>query len=179
MEDLRFLQQVEEESGENVSACYQCYRCSNGCPAVPEMDLLPHRVIRHVILGHDEKVLKSRTIWACLQCYTCSVRCPNDIHIAHVFDSLRKISTRKGLARETDTWRFNELFLDSVKRHGRLHEIEAIMRYKLAKRKLFDDVAMGLRMILKGRMGFFAHNIKGRSLVRNMFARARETREKR
>src|SRR5271157_3397536 len=132
MDDLSFLKAVEKESGEKISSCYQCYRCTTGCPVVSDMDIMPHRTIRYVMLGDREKVLSSKTIWSCLQCYTCSVRCPNDIHIGHVFDTARKIAVREKKVCP-DVWVFDTLFLDSVRKHGRLYEMEAIMRYKLKK----------------------------------------------
>jgi len=174
MNDLSFLKEAEKASEESISSCYQCYRCTLGCPVTEDMDIQPHRVIRHIILGEREKVLRSNTIWACLQCYTCSVRCPNDIHIGHVFDTLRKIAVREGKASELDTWRFDEAFLESVRRHGRLHEIEAIMRYKLGKGNIFEDMKMGMTMLVKGRMGILAHNVRDRSGLKRLFEKARE-----
>ncbi len=170
MNDLSFLKQIERESGEKVSACYQCYRCTNSCPVLSDMDILPHRVIRYCTLGEKEKVLHSKTIWSCLQCYTCSVRCPNDIHVGHVFDTLRKIAVREAKVVD-DVWTFDRLFLDSVRRHGRLHELESLLLYKLHKRDLFSDTAMGISMMLKGRMGLLPHNIKGKRAIRDIFDR--------
>ena len=66
---------------------------------------------------------------------------------------------------------FDQFFLDSVKRHGRLHEIEAILRYKLEKKNFFEDSKVGLGMFLKGRMGILPHNIKDRKQVKEIFAR--------
>ncbi|MGD0230699.1 MAG: 4Fe-4S dicluster domain-containing protein [Syntrophorhabdales bacterium] len=170
MDDMTFLREMEQESNEQISACYQCYRCTNGCPALPEMDILPHRVIRLIMLGERERVLASKTIWSCLQCYACSVRCPNDIHIGHVFDTARKIAIRDKLA-VSDVWTFDRLFLDSVRAHGRLYELETVMRYKLKKKDLFSDTKMGLDMMKKGRMGLFPHNIKDRAGLKNALAR--------
>ena len=175
MNDGSFLKEVEKESGEKVSACYQCYRCTNSCPVLSEMDVLPHRVIRYTMLGEKERVLQSKTIWSCLQCYTCSVRCPNDIHVGHVFDTLRKIAVREQKV-EDDLWKFDELFLDSVRRHGRLYELESMLLYKLRKRDFFSDTKMGLNMILKGRMGIAPHNIKDRKGIKTIFDRVAEDR---
>jgi heterodisulfide reductase subunit C len=133
------------------------------------MDIYPHRIIRHIILGDREKALASGTIWTCLQCTTCSVRCPNDIDIAHVFDTLRKIAVAEHREAEKDTWTFYRFFLDSVKKHGRLHELESIMNYKMAKKDFFSDAKMGLDMFLKGRMGILPHNIKDRQALKEMF----------
>jgi heterodisulfide reductase subunit C len=111
VDGLSLLNEIESKSGENISACYQCYRCTNGCPVAADMDIYPHRIIRHVILGGREKVLSSGAIWTCLQCTTCSVRCPNDIDIAHVFDTLRKIAVAEHREAEKDTWNFYKFFL--------------------------------------------------------------------
>jgi heterodisulfide reductase subunit C len=171
VDGLSFLNEIESKSGENISACYQCYRCTNGCPVAADMDIYPHRIIRHIILGSREKVLSSGAIWTCLQCTTCSVRCPNDIDIAHVFDTLRKIAVAEHREAEKDTWNFYTFFLDSVKKHGRLYELEAIMRYKLSKKDFFSDTKMGLDMFSKGRMGMLPHNIKDRKALKETFAK--------
>lgn len=171
MNDLSFLNEIENKSGEKVSACYQCYKCTNGCPVAADMDIYPHRIIRHVILGNREKVLRSKSIWTCLQCVTCSVRCPNDIDIAHVFDTLRKIAVKEYKEAEKDTWKFDQYFLDSVQKHGRLYEIETMLRYKMDKKNLFEDTKMGMSMFLKGRMGILPHNIKDRKALKEMFER--------
>jgi heterodisulfide reductase subunit C len=33
--------QFEELSGEKISTCYQCEKCSNGCPMTFAMDIAP------------------------------------------------------------------------------------------------------------------------------------------
>jgi heterodisulfide reductase subunit C len=169
MNNLTFLKELEDLSGENISSCYQCYRCTAGCPVVMQMDIFPHRIIRYIILGEREKVLSAQSIWTCLQCITCSVRCPNNIDIAHVFDTLRKIAIKEQKAAERDTWTFDKAFLDSVERHGRLHEIEAILRYKVEKKNFFEDAKMGTGMFLKGRMGILPHNVKDRKQLKEIF----------
>ncbi|MBP6940465.1 MAG: 4Fe-4S dicluster domain-containing protein [Syntrophorhabdaceae bacterium] len=169
MNDLGFLREVEKATGENISACYQCYRCTAGCPVAADMDIYPHRIIRHIILGDRDRALGSKMIWTCLQCTTCSVRCPNDIDVARVFDALRKISAWEGKMAEKDVWRFDEIFLESVQRHGRLNELEAILRYKIGKKDLFGDTVMGMGMLKKGRMGLLPHNIKDRNGMKGIF----------
>jgi heterodisulfide reductase subunit C len=179
MNDLAFLKTVEEESGEKVSACYQCYRCTNSCPALADMDILPHRAIRYCMLGEKEKVLSSKTIWACLQCYTCSVRCPNDIHVGHVFDTLRKIAVRE-LKKEDNLWKFDSIFLDSIKKHGRFYETGLMVQYFLKTGEIFsvseilDWSKIGLNMISKGRVGIAPHNIKDREGLRTIFENVSE-----
>ena len=90
-----FVEKVEEISGQKLLACYQCGKCSAGCPAVGEMDILPNQVIRFAQLGLKEELLESKSIWVCASCLTCNVRCPKGIKIAEVMEAVRQILLRK------------------------------------------------------------------------------------
>jgi len=90
-----FVLKVQELSGQNLLACYQCGKCSAGCPAVSEMDILPNQIIRYAQLGFKEELLESRTIWICESCFMCNSRCPKGINIAEVIEALRQILLRK------------------------------------------------------------------------------------
>ena len=54
-----FRREVEAHCGQLVSTCFQCEKCSSGCPVAFAMDILPHRLIRAVHLGLKDEVLKS------------------------------------------------------------------------------------------------------------------------
>ena len=90
-----FVAKVEELSGQNLLACYQCGKCSAGCPAVSEMDILPNQIIRFAQLGFKDELLKSKSIWICASCFTCNARCPKGINIAEVIEAIREILLRK------------------------------------------------------------------------------------
>ena len=77
-------EQIKAEHGEDVNRCYQCLKCSAGCPMTFAMDYPPSQIMRMVQLGQEDDLLASKTIWVCLTCNTCSIRCPNDIDIALV-----------------------------------------------------------------------------------------------
>ncbi|KAA0003636.1 MAG: heterodisulfide reductase [Thermoplasmata archaeon] len=91
-----FAAKVEELSGENLYACYQCGKCSAGCPMVEQMDLLPNQIILYVIRGYDS-VLESKTPWVCAQCYQCGTRCPRGVDITKIMEALRNIVLRKNI----------------------------------------------------------------------------------
>lgn len=91
----QFVAKIEELSGQKILACYQCGKCSAGCPAVSEMDILPNQVIRYVQLGFKDELLKSKSYWVCASCLTCNARCPKGIKIAEVMEAVRQISLRK------------------------------------------------------------------------------------
>lgn len=89
-----FVSKVQELSGQNLLACYQCGKCSAGCPAVSQMDILPNQIIRFAQLGFKDELLDSRAIWICESCFMCNARCPKGINIAEVIEALRLILLR-------------------------------------------------------------------------------------
>ncbi|HKJ66334.1 MAG TPA: 4Fe-4S dicluster domain-containing protein [bacterium] len=90
-----FVEKVQEISGQNLMACYQCGKCSAGCPAVGQMDILPNQIIRLAQLGLKDRLLESGAIWICESCMMCNTRCPKGIDIAEVIETLRLILLRK------------------------------------------------------------------------------------
>ncbi len=90
-----FVRKVEELSGQKLLACYQCGKCSAGCPAVAEMDILPNQVIRYAQLGLKDELLNAKSVWVCASCYTCNVRCPKGVKIAEVMEAVRQVLLRK------------------------------------------------------------------------------------
>ena len=90
-----FVQKVQELSGQNLLVCYQCGKCSAGCPAVSQMDILPNQIIRFAQLGLKEELLQSKSIWICASCMTCNARCPKGINVAEVIEAIRQILLRQ------------------------------------------------------------------------------------
>jgi heterodisulfide reductase subunit C len=88
------IKKVEDISEQNISACYQCGKCSAGCPMVTLMDLLPNQIIRLVQLGQIDDVLNSKTIWLCASCFTCTARCPKGVDLAKIMEALRLLLLR-------------------------------------------------------------------------------------
>jgi len=86
------VRKIEEMSGQDLMACYQCGKCSAGCPAAFAMDLLPSEVIRLVQLGQVEEVLRSATIWFCAACQACYARCPHGVDLTRIMEALRELA---------------------------------------------------------------------------------------
>jgi heterodisulfide reductase subunit C len=179
-----FRDSVVESVGEEIFACYQCYKCSAGCPVSFAMDILPHQIIRSVLFGQKKKVLSSKTIWICASCETCTTRCPNEIDIAKTMDVLRQMQMESG---ETATMPkvpvFHRAFLDTVRKRGRVHELSMMQNYSLKSGDLKDklktgewknDVKLGMKMFLRGKLKIIPAKCEGFQEVRKIFEQAEE-----
>ena len=166
----QFRNRVLSLNGEDVSRCIQCGKCSAGCPISPEMDLQPNQVLRLIQINDTPTVLKCSTMWICASCQTCSVRCPEEIDIAKIMDSLRKLALEaKVPVGEEKVVKFDEIFLDSIRKRGRVHELELVMKYNLALRQPFKDAQLGPVMLARGKLGILGHKIKEVGKIKEIF----------
>lgn len=167
-----FSQEIMERSHLQVSKCLQCLKCSCGCPIAAWMDYRPNQINRMIQMGHRERVLGSSTIWLCVGCQTCLSRCPMKIDIPHLMDSLREIAIKEKIpSQQPKITMFHQLFLNSVKRWGRVHELELIGLYKLKSGNLFQDMKAGRKMFLNGKLNILPE-IGGRKDVRKIFSQS-------
>src|SRR5512143_3422620 len=117
-DDTGLADEVQQRSGASVSACFQCHKCSTGCPVGPEMDYLPSQIMRLVHLGAEDDVLGSRAIWLCASCEACTTPCPMVIDVAAVMDALRIMAIDRRIALpDARGIQFCRSFLGSVRRH--------------------------------------------------------------
>jgi heterodisulfide reductase subunit C len=141
--DPKFKYEVAAEmGGTNITRCFACGTCTAGCP-VREIDdkYNPRKIIRMIILGMRDKVLKSDFIWLCSTCYTCYDRCPQDVQLTSIMTALKNIAAREGYIHPS----FKEQAKLVVK-FGRLYEVEDFDNKKRQKlglppvKKSFDDL---------------------------------------
>ncbi len=174
-----FLAEVEEKSGVKVSACYQCRKCTNGCPVTFAMDLFPDQVMRYIHLGLRKEILQSSTIWVCASCETCTTRCPNEVDIARVMDYLKQTLIREDAkAAEKKVLTFHRVFLDTVRKRGRVFETGLMQNYmlksgewihKLKDQTILEEMRLGLTLYRKGRLNLLPKKIKGKNEIKKMF----------
>lgn len=140
---------VERETDSNVYLCYQCVRCSSGCPVVEHMDLMPNQVMR-AIQFNDERVLKAKTPWICAACQTCTTHCPQGLDIAAVMDVLR-IETRRRKIKPAvpEVELFTQVFLRDIGIFGRLYEAGLMAAMNMLTLQPLKDMDLGVPMILK------------------------------
>lgn len=91
------IKKIEELSGQNISACYLCGKCSAGCPVILPGTTGCHHVIRLLQLGQVEEALNSKTIWLCASCYTCETRCPKGVNLPRIMEALRQLRLRRNI----------------------------------------------------------------------------------
>ncbi|NOZ26436.1 MAG: hypothetical protein GXP39_00090 [Chloroflexi bacterium] len=143
---------VQREIGQNVYLCYQCAKCSSGCPLADYMDMLPNQVMRALQLGED-RVLESKTIWLCAACQTCTTRCPQGLDIAGIMDTLRIEARRRGIPPAVpEVEKFSDLFLRDIKLLGRLYEVGLMAGMNLMTGNLLKDMDMGLEMLKRRKL---------------------------
>lgn len=165
------LSKIEKEAGTNVSLCYQCGKCSAGCPAAFAMDYPPRQVIRLLQLDMVEKALGVESIWICASCETCSTRCPRGVDIASLMDTMRREALKRG---KTDrrVAAFNKAFLSNVKNFGRAYEAGLLLQYNLTTGQFFKDMGLGLPMMQRGKVSMLPEKIKARDEMKKIFERA-------
>ena len=173
----QFREEVEKESGEKVNLCYQCTKCTAGCPMAEEMDYSPTQIVHAVRLGLKEKVLNCKTIWVCASCETCTTRCPQGVDIAKLMDTARHLAIKEGI-KVPDEVREIPLFfktaLKNIRTFGRMYEVGMIAALKLATGEYFKDLKLGYKMGLKGKLKILPERTKGTSDVKKIFKKAME-----
>jgi heterodisulfide reductase subunit B len=145
-------QLVRERTGENVYSCYQCIRCSSGCPLSEHFDLTPSQLMRYVQLGRDDAVLRSKTIWLCSSCQACSTRCPQGLDIVRIMDDLKAISRERGISPGVPSIStMYDVFLRDVRLLGRVYELGLAAELGLRRGDPFTELPMGIEMLRRGK----------------------------
>jgi len=174
------LQTIEALSGARVGNCYQCGKCTAGCPVADHMDLMPNQLIRLVQMDLIGRALVSQAIWLCVACQTCSARCPKQVDCAGVMDALRQLSVENGLEApgQRRTILFQKAFLDNIRRGGRLREVELIGRFKtraflrdLNIPFLMKDALLAPRLLRRGKLHLRGEKVCDRAVVERIFVR--------
>lgn len=165
---------LEALSHVEAAKCYQCGKCSAGCPVAEYMDIMPRQVMRLVQLGLTDEALKSKAIWLCATCDTCSTRCPRNVDIAHEMETLRILAKRKGIVGDKDIDKFHNVFLGCVQKFGRVYEVGLIVGRNVSTGKLFRDVNYGVPYLAKRKVSLLPENVKAKEEVRRIFERAEQ-----
>src|SRR4030042_691061 len=156
---------IKKETGENAFLCYQCQKCSSGCPVAEHFDLAPNQLMRAIQFGQKEIVLHSTTIWLCAMCETCATRCPHDINITKIMDALKIMAQREGIESKVPSVPlFYRAALRGIKWFGRMYEAglmgELYLRQMMAGQPNYQQVwenemTLALKMFKAGKLKIF------------------------
>ncbi|MEW6218641.1 MAG: 4Fe-4S dicluster domain-containing protein [Thermodesulfobacteriota bacterium] len=169
-----FLEEVSRLAGVEIAGCYQCGKCSAGCPMADEMDILPNQVLRLIQLNAQDELLAANGFWRCVSCQTCSSRCPKGIDAARVMDTLKILAVSRG-------WRpkdrlvaiLQRLFLANIRRHGRLQELELAALFNLRSFRPFQDIRLVPKLHARGKLSLARHETRDIHSVQRIFELAR------
>ncbi|MGQ9556756.1 MAG: 4Fe-4S dicluster domain-containing protein [Desulfurispora sp.] len=168
---MGFLEDVRTRSKQPVELCFQCQKCASGCSIAEHADLYPNQVLRLIQLEDQDRVFNSSMIWMCTGCETCGARCPNGIKISEIMDALKEMAIERGTIKEKKIHLFNDIFLHTVKNHGRIHEAVMMANYKIKSGDLFSDMDLGWKMFLKGKLPVFCRGVRAKDEVKHIFDR--------
>ena len=85
--------------GANITKCFACGTCAAGCPVTSvDEEYNCRTIIRKILFGMREEVLKSPAIWLCMMCYRCYARCPQQVNFTDIMRALRHMAVRDGYA---------------------------------------------------------------------------------
>jgi heterodisulfide reductase subunit C len=170
-----FAGEVKEQSGTSPMSCFQCTKCSCGCPISARADIKPHELVRLVQTNQRDAALTSTFIWECTSCQTCFTRCPQQVDIASINDALRSISLQEKKTSEKAALPvFNETFLDAIRKRGRIHEISLMASLKLKTKRFMEDFDKAPKMLKKGKLPLFGSKAGSKSEREELFRRSSE-----
>jgi len=177
IDQLAFSEVLEKETGTDVKKCYQCGKCTAGCPANYLMDISPSQVIRFCQMGLQEKILHSQTIWYCLFCETCSTRCPQGVDIKGVMDGFRRMAIREGIKPKAQVRNLEKAFKDNIKGFGRVYEPGVVLDFNVRSGNFLHDVILFPLMLIKRKISLLPH-FKRTSEVNRVLRKANQVARK-
>lgn len=170
--DLARRDAIAAEAGVDLKDCYQCGKCTAGCPMAHGMDLMPREVVRLLQLGAVDEVLNAKTPWICAQCEVCSTRCPQNVDICSLMRAVRLNARAAGITPVREAEIFEGEFISSVSKHGVSNEQYLAAWFNLKSGHLMQDMGNAVRMLSRGLVGVATHNTQGREDVRALIERA-------
>ena len=163
-----------------VRACIQCGTCTGSCPNAFAMDMTPRMLWRMVLLGRKDEIFQSRTFTLCSACYYCTLRCPRGLPLTEAMGKLKQIAAREDIKAHKKSIRFYKSFLDSVRRHGRVHEMEFMTLYFLSMKNPFAPLKftpLGMKLMGKRKLSIEIPSREPNSLE-NIFRKVEEMEER-
>lgn len=160
-----------------VSACMQCGTCTGSCPNAQAMDVTPRQLWRMVLLGLKDEIFNSKTFWLCSSCYYCTLRCPRGLPLTETLGALKRLAVAEGRAADKKSPLFYRSFLDSVRRYGRVREMEMMARYFLSLKNPLTPMAftpLGIKLMAKGKISPQMPSFSGKGRLEAIYRKVEE-----
>jgi heterodisulfide reductase subunit C len=141
------------------------------------MDLTPRELWRMVQLGLKDEIFASKTFWLCSSCYYCTLRCPRGLPLTETMGALKRLATAEGILKEKRSPRFYRSFMETVRRYGRVREMEMMARYFLALKSPITPLAftpLGIRLMAKGKVAPRMPSFSGRGKLDALYRKVKE-----
>ncbi len=167
------LDELMEKAGVTRYDCYQCGKCTGGCPMADGMDLGPRGIMRCVQIGSLKRILESDTIWLCSGCHACVDRCPHDVDVPALIEEARYEAMRRGIKRR-DSEVLNKVFVNNIKMFGKSHEMILAGAYNALALKPTQDVAHLPHMLQHKMIEIMPNTIDGNDELAAIIERAEE-----
>ena len=165
---------IAKDAGVTLSDCYQCGKCSSGCPMTDAMDIQPRQVVRYLQMGMADKILASKTIWLCASCHMCVDRCPNDINLPALIEHSRYEAKKLLYRAVPEVDKFNDIFIENIKAFGISQEAILEGAYNVTTGNFMQDMNNAPHMLRHGIVGPELHMVNEREEVRRIIKAAQE-----
>lgn len=166
--------QIAKEADVALYECYQCGKCSAGCPMADSMDLMPRQLVRYMQIGKMENVLKSKSIWLCASCHVCVERCPHSINIPGLMEQSRMKAKKLGYIGIKEVDRFNDIFMENVKIFGKSQEAVLEGVYNVTTGHLLQDMKHVPHMLKHKIIGPEVNTVKSINEVRDIINKSKK-----
>jgi Fe-S oxidoreductase len=81
----------------DLYGCYQCGKCTGGCPVSLKSKLNIRKLMLEGILGKSlDRIREKEELWDCTTCKTCTLRCPRGMKPMELVIGLREILVEEG-----------------------------------------------------------------------------------
>ncbi|UCC64368.1 MAG: 4Fe-4S dicluster domain-containing protein [Anaerolineae bacterium] len=178
--DRRFVNALAPAK-EKLRVCIQCGTCTASCANAYAMDYTPRQIWRMIQLGLREEVLNSKALWLCSICYFCTLRCPRDIPLTETIGTLKRLAMSEGIQKHKESRNFYRAVVDTIRRHGRIDEVEVMLRYFLSTNPFMavGYAPLALTLLSKGKVSLNLPKVGGPGKLDRLFRKVEELEEKR
>jgi heterodisulfide reductase subunit C len=145
------------------------------------MDHTPRKLWRMVLMGLTDEIFDSKTFALCSACYCCTLRCPRGLPLTEAMGALKQMAARENRAAQRPSTLFYRSFIQSVRRHGRVNEMELMSYYFAGLMRPGTPLRyapLGLRLMGKRKVSMFLPS-RGRRPLERLFQKVEEMERRR